>query len=489
MSHLSTLSITEYGQRMSISITFHGAAGMVTGSKHLLEITRGEDPTLRLLLDCGMFQGEGPRSDEKNRRFGFDPTTIDAIVLSHAHIDHSGLLPRLVREGYRGPIHATPPTRDLCAVMLADSAHIQEMDLEFDLKRARRQGRAPKEIEPLYAIGDVAPTMELFETLRYGVAKEILPGVKLVFTDAGHILGSACVHLDIDTADGVHRLTFSGDVGRYVDRLLPDPEPFRQADTIICESTYGDRDHAAVEVARDELLAHVREVCVERKGKLIIPAFSIGKTQEVLHTLNKLYNEGRLPRVPVIVDSPLSINATAIYREHASLLQEDVRAELTDDPDLFGFRGVEFVRDAARSKQLNERQEPCIVIAASGMMEAGRIRHHLFHGLPNERNAVLIIGFCAPGTLGADIMEKPEHVQIFGERVPVRAEILRMESYSAHADRGELSRWIRCQDPASVSRLFLVHGIQSSLTGLRERFQQEGFARIDIPQQGQKYTF
>ena len=473
---------------MAISITFHGAAGMVTGSKHLLEITASDGKPKRLLLDCGMFQGEGPQSDEKNRRFGFDPEEVDALVLSHAHIDHSGLIPRLVREGFKGPIYSTPATRDLCTVMLADSAHIQEMDFEQDLKRAKRQGRAPAEIEPLYTIGDVAPALALFQVVDYKEVFEVLPGVMLTFTDAGHILGSACVHLDIDMAEGTRRITFSGDVGRYVDRLLPDPSPFRQADTIICESTYGDRDHPPVEEVRDELLEHVRRVCVERKGKLIIPAFSIGKTQELLHTLNRLYNEGRLPRVPVIVDSPLSINATAIYREHAGLLQDDVRAELAEDPDLFGFNGVEFVREAARSKQLNERQEPCIVIAASGMMEAGRIRHHLRHGLPNERNAVLIVGFCAPGTLGADLMERPDHVNIFGEPVQVRAEILRMESYSAHADRGELSRWIGCQDAAKVQRMFLVHGIASSLKGLRDRFTQEGHQRIDIPMQGERFA-
>lgn len=472
---------------MSLSITFHGAAGMVTGSKHLLEIPRGNAKGMRLLLDCGMFQGEGPQSDEKNRRFGFDPKSVDALVLSHAHIDHSGLIPRLVREGFSGPIYATPATRDLCTVMLEDSARIQEGDFESDLKRARKQGRAPKEVEPLYSVGDVAPAMALFQTVNYNEVFEVLPGVKLTFSDAGHILGSACVHLDIDMPEGTRRITFSGDVGRYVDRLLPDPAKFRQADTIICESTYGDRDHPPINEVRDELLDHVRRVCVERKGKLIIPAFSIGKTQELLHTLNKLYNEGRLPRVPVFVDSPLSLNATAIYRQHSNLLQDDVRAELMEDPDLFGFNGVEFIREAARSKQINERQEPCIVIAASGMMEAGRIRHHLRHGLPNERNAVLIVGFCAPGTLGAELMERPDHVQIFGERVQVRAGILRMESYSAHADRGELSRWIACQDAGKVQRMFLVHGIAPSLTGLRERFLGQGFKRIEIPRQGERF--
>ncbi|MBL8002730.1 MAG: MBL fold metallo-hydrolase [Flavobacteriales bacterium] len=472
---------------MRPTITFHGAAGMVTGSKHLLELPRANGHTLRILLDCGMFQGEGPTSDEKNRHFGFDPRSIDVVVLSHAHIDHSGLLPRLVKEGFKGPIISTPATRDLCAIMLEDSARIQEYDYAFDVKRARKRGREPHEHAPLYTVADVAPCLERFQGVAYNEHYPLAEGVTLTYTDAGHILGSACVHLDIEGADGTTRLTFSGDVGRYVDRLLPDPARFRQADVLICESTYGDRDHPPVEEVRDELLAHVHDVCVVNKGKLIIPAFSIGKTQELLHTLNKLYNEGRLPRVPVYVDSPLSVNATGIYRQHSRLLQDDVRAELEHDPDLFGFRGVEFVREADRSKQLNERQEPAIIIAASGMMEAGRIRHHLKHGLPYERNAVLVVGFCAPGTLGDDLLKGYDFVEIFGERVPVRARVLRMESYSAHGDRAELARWLACQDPAQVKRTFLVHGIEKALLGMRELLAAKGFAEIAVPRQGQRF--
>ncbi len=473
---------------MTPTITFHGAAGMVTGSKHLLELPRGNGHTLRILLDCGMFQGEGPTSDEKNRHFGFDPRSIDVMVLSHAHIDHSGLLPRLVKEGYAGPIISTPATRDLCAIMLEDSARIQEYDFAYDQKRARERGRAPREQEPLYTVADVAPCLERFQCVDYNEPYPLADGVTLIYTDAGHILGSACVHLAIERPEGTLRLTFSGDVGRYVDRLLPDPARFPQADVVICESTYGDRDHPPVHEVREELLGHVRTVCLENKGKLIIPAFSIGKTQELLHTLNRLYNEGRLPRVPVYVDSPLSVNATAIYRKYSTLLQDDVRAELTQDPDLFGFRGVEFVREADRSKQLNERQEPAIIIAASGMMEAGRIRHHLRHGLPHERNAVLVVGFCAPGTLGDDLLKGYDHVHIFGERIPVRARILRMESYSAHGDRTELARWLSCQEPARVKRTFLVHGIESSLHGFRDLLAGKGFANIAIPRQGERFA-
>ncbi|MBK8341192.1 MAG: MBL fold metallo-hydrolase [Flavobacteriales bacterium] len=471
-----------------MTLTFHGAAGTVTGSKHLLEVQHRDGTIHRVLLDCGMFQGEavnGAKQDP-NRRFGFDPTTVDALVLSHAHIDHSGLLPRLVAEGFKGPIYSTPATRDLCAIMLEDSARIQESDFAYDLKRAKRQGRALEEEEPLYAPEDVPPAMAAFQAMDYGEALRILPGITVSFTDAGHILGSAAVHLTIDDGERELRLTFSGDVGRYVDRLLPEPVPFPQADVIICESTYGDRDHEPLAQAEDELLGHVLRTCVEKKGKLLIPAFSIGKTQEILYTLNKLSNAGRLPRIPVFVDSPLAISATAIARDHSRLFRASVREELSRDPDLFSFLGVEFVRAAERSKQLNSRQEPCIVIAASGMMEAGRIRHHLKHSLPDPRNTLLAVGFCAPGTLGAKILEGRSEVHIFGELVRVKAEVAKMEFYSAHGDRTELARFMSCQDPAKVKQVFLVHGIPSSLNGLKDVLTHQGFKNIAIPKRGQR---
>ncbi len=474
---------------MSITLTSYGAAGTVTGSKHLLHIVRRDGNTTRLLLDCGMFQGEalrGERSDP-NREFGFDPRTIDVLVLSHAHIDHSGLVPRLVAEGFKGTIWSTPATRDLCAIMLEDSARIQEYDFAYDLKRAKKRGREPEEREPLYTSDDVRPAMELFSTVGYGKATEIAKGITLTYTDAGHILGSAAVHLAIDDGDRVLRLTFTGDVGRYVDRLLPQPATFPQADVILCESTYGDRDHAPVAEAEEELLRHVTEVCVRRGGKLIIPAFSIGKTQEILYTLNTLSNEGRLPRIPVFVDSPLAISATEIVRHHSNLFKKEVREELARDPDLFTFPGVEFVRNPDRSKQLNSSKKACIVIAASGMMEAGRVRHHLIHALPDPANGVLAVGFCAPGTLGDELLDGAKEVRIFYDHVPVRASVNKMEFYSAHADRGELVRYLGCQDPAKVKRLFLVHGVEHSLIGLKGLLMEQGFRDIAIPRKGEQF--
>lgn len=476
---------------MAVKITFHGAAGTVTGSKHLVELMRADGSRARVLLDCGMFQGEAlmDRSGkDRNRRFGFDPRSIDIVVLSHAHIDHSGLLPRLVAEGFEGPIWSTPATRDLCSIMLEDSARIQEYDHAYDVKRARQRGREPQQDGPLYTVEDVRPAMELFQTIDYGEMQRIAPGIDLMFTDAGHILGSAAVHLDIDDGERTYRLTFSGDVGRYVDRLLPEPAPFRQADHIICESTYGDRDHAPIAEAEEELLRHVTEVCVDRKGKLIIPAFSIGKTQEILHTLNSLSNAGRLPRLPVFVDSPLAISATDIAKRYEDLLSDEVRAELRADPDLFSFPGVEFVRSPERSKQLNGMHSPCIIIAASGMMEAGRVRHHLLHGLSDPANGVLAVGFCAPGTLGADLLAGDKKVRIFGEEVPVNASVARMEFYSAHGDRNELQRFLSCQAPGQVKHLFLVHGIEKSLMAFKEACSSKGFKEISIPRRGESFT-
>lgn len=474
---------------MAIRITFHGAAGTVTGSKHLVEVTRADGKSTRLLLDCGMFQGEALRGEkrEPNRHFGFEPEGIDLVVLSHAHIDHSGLLPRLVAEGFNGPIWSTPATRDLCAIMLADSARIQEYDYAYDVKRAAEQGRTPETEGPLYVESDVPPTMERFQAVDYGEAQELAPGITLTFTDAGHILGSAAVHLTIDDGERVLRLSFTGDVGRYVDRLLPEPAPFPQADVILCESTYGDRDHAPLAEAEEELLRHVTDVCVERSGKLIIPAFSIGKTQEILYALNNLSNAGRLPRLPVFVDSPLAISATDIVRRYDKLFRPEVREELHRDPDLFSFPGVEFVRSPDRSKQINGMKKPCIIIAASGMMEAGRVRHHLRHSLPDPANGVLAVGFCAPGTLGADLLAGDKHVRIFGESIPVNASIARMEFFSAHGDRKELLRYLECQDPAKTTQLFLVHGIERSLLALKGLCTKAGFREVLIPRRGEAF--
>lgn len=476
---------------MSIILISHGAAGTVTGSKHLLEVRDRDGRLLRILLDCGMFQGEalhGSGGKDRNRRFGFDPASVDVLILSHAHIDHSGLIPRLVREGFDGPIYCTPATRDLCAIMLEDSARIQEYDAAYDKKRARKHRQKEKHEEPLYTTVDVPPALEMFQAVDYGEEFAVAANVHLTFTDAGHILGSAAVFLRIDDGEQELRLAFSGDVGRYVDRLLPAPAPFPQSDVVLCESTYGDRDHQPIAEAEEELLRHVTRVCVERKGRLIIPAFSIGKTQEILYTLNSLSNAGRLPRIPVYVDSPLAISATDIVRRHDRLFRDEVREELRQDPDLFDFPGVEFVRAPERSRQLNTLTGPCIVISASGMMDAGRIRHHLLHGLARPENGLLIVGFCAPGTMGAELMQGAPEVRIFGERIPVKAEIMRMDFYSAHADRGELLRYLQCQDAAHPPRIFLVHGIDRVRESFKQLLGEHGYTNVVVPKQREPFV-
>ncbi len=473
---------------MAITLISHGAAGTVTGSKHLLEITDRKGEVKRLLLDCGMFQGEGMiagKGKDPNRHFGFDPRTIDAVLLTHAHIDHSGLLPRLVAEGFRGKIWSTPATRDLCAIMLEDSARIQESDHESDRRRAVKKGRPMAGDGPLYGVDDIKPTMELFYAMDHDETLEILPGIELTLTDTGHILGSTAINLKIDDGEKVLKLAYTGDVGRYSTRLLPEPVRFPQADVILCECTYGDRDHGTVTEAELELLDHVKNVCVERRGRLIIPAFSIGKTQEMLYTLNALSNAGNLPRLPVYVDSPLAIGATEIVRQYSKLFRETVREELHHDPDLFSFPGVEFIRAADRSKQLNENNDPCIIISASGMMEAGRVRHHLYHSLANEANAVLIIGFCPPGTLGGQLLAGASEVDLFGDTVPVKAEILKMDHYSAHADRTELIRYLNCQETGKVEKLILVHGIASAATSFQEMCLVHGFKEVAIAKKGE----
>ena len=473
---------------MAISITSHGAAGTVTGSKHLVEVEHRKGGKTRILLDCGMFQGEGlaaGKGRDPNRHFGFDPRSIDIVVLSHAHIDHSGLLPRLVAEGFRGKIWATPATRDLCAIMLEDSARIQEYDFQYDERHAAKSGKRDRPEDPLYKVEDVPPTMELFFGAVYGEEVELVEGIKLRFTEVGHILGSAAVHLTIDDGEQQLQLAFTGDVGRYSDRLLPDPVRFPQADVILCECTYGDRDHVSINEAEVQLLEHVKRVCVDRNGRLIIPAFSVGKTQELLYTLNALSNAGNLPRIPVFVDSPLAISATNIVAGHSNLFRGTVREELHQDPDLFSFPGVEYVRSADRSRQLNSKEGPCIIISASGMMEAGRVRHHLFHSLPNASDAVLIVGFCPPGTIGAALLEGAKEVRVLGRSVEVNAEILRMDHYSAHADRTELIRYLNCQDASAVKKLILVHGIPKAANSFKEMCEIHGFPDVHIARKGE----
>ena len=462
-----------------MEIEFYGAAGTVTGSKHLITLEDGS----RILLDCGMFQGRGKESDAKNRHFGFDPQSIDYLILSHAHIDHSGLIPRLIRQGFRGIIYCTFATYDLCEILLKDSAFIQESDTSYLNKRRQ----AEQQLKPLYSLEDVVNCLPAFVPVPYNHPFKISPDIQLTFIDAGHILGAAVVHLEIKEKKRDHKLTFTGDIGRYTNKILKVPQPFPSSDTIICEATYGNRIHQNEEEAEKELLKIVKETCVMNKGKLIIPAFSVGKTQEIIYALNRLEFAQKLPKIKVFVDSPLAINATDIMKRHRECFGEDILSFMQQDPDPFGFNLLTYVQDASASKALNQLKEPCIIISASGMMDAGRVKHHLLHHLGNSRNALLIIGYCEPSSLGGRILQGDRLVSIFGQQVEVNAAVYQLDYYSAHADYREILQFLSCQDPGAVERMFLVHGNPDALSSLKQRLYEEGFSNVQVAEAEVRY--
>ncbi|TND10082.1 MAG: putative exonuclease of the beta-lactamase fold involved in RNA processing [Bacteroidetes bacterium] len=457
-----------------------GAARTVTGSRHLVHVN-GK----KILLDCGMFQDKGSDNQDRNQHFGFDPASVDYVILSHAHIDHSGCLPRLVKDGFSGPIFATPATIDLCAVMLADSAHIQENDVAYINKK--RKARGQKLLKPIYTEDDVLETMKLFVPVHYREIHTIEKGISFRFTDAGHILGSAAVHLELKENNQTVHLTFTGDIGRYHDLILKSPETFPQADYIIAESTYGDRLHDATEDAMQSLLDVVKQTCVEKQGKLIIPAFSLGRTQEIVYTLNMLWNEGKLPRIKVFVDSPLSVNATEIMRQHSDNFNDEVLRSMQADPDPFGFSGLEYIHEVEDSKALNNYRGPCIIISASGMLEAGRIKHHVMNNIGDLNNTILLVGYCPPHTLGGQLLARKPYVKIFGKEFEVRAEVTTIGSYSAHADYKEMIQYLSCQDKQKVKKIFLVHGEPPVQEKYREHLKDVGFHHVEIPDQGSRH--
>lgn len=455
-------------------LQFFGAAREVTGSKHLITTNKGT----RILLDCGLFQGI--QTHEFNQEFGFDPKDIDYVILSHAHIDHSGLLPRLVKKGFRGPIYATAGTAALCQIMLLDSAYIQEKDLKFLNERRMRQGRPTLEL--LYSVADAEETLSLFKTVPYHMLVELNGGeVGFTFTDAGHLLGSAAVHLTIENDDQFVRLTFTGDIGRPGDSILRSPEPFPQADYIICESTYGDRLHEKVPDMLTHLQRIVFETCVSKRGKLIIPAFAVDRTQELIYALDRLSSSGSLGRIPVYIDSPLAVKATKIMKQNDDYFNPDILDYIERDGDAFAFPNLHYISDVADSKALNDRTEPCIIISASGMAEAGRIKHHLLNNLESSQNTVLIVGYCSPHTLGAAIRKGERMVRIFGQDVRVNADVEILDAFSGHADYKEMLDYLECQDPARVKRVFLVHGEFEKQIAFKHWLQDKGFADIRIP--------
>lgn len=464
-----------------MKIEFYGATEEVTGSKHLITLKNGKT----ILLDCGMFQGRGAESAVKNRHLGFDPMAVDYLILSHAHIDHSGLIPLLVKQGFKGKIYCTQATLDLCRIMLADSAHIQESEIEYINKKRAKEKKS--ELKPLYDLEDVYESWQYFRTLAYNERVRLEKGISLKFTDAGHILGAAVVNLKIKEDNKTHRLAYTGDIGRYINKILRKPQPFPQADTIICESTYGNRLHESLEDARNKLKEVVQQICFENKGKLIIPAFSIGKTQELVYTLNKLGINSGENKIKVFVDSPLAINATEIMKNHYECFGESTKAFMKKGSDPFGFDQLYYVRDAERSKGINHLEEPCIIISASGMADAGRIKHHLANGIENERNGILIIGYSEPSSLAGRLQRGAEKVSIYGIPYDVKAAVHSIDFFSAHADYSELLQLLSCQNKTMIQNLFLVHGNKTAMNEFKTRLEDKDYHEVIIAEKGKEY--
>ena len=444
-------------------IHFLGATRTTTGSMYLVEVN-GQ----RLLLECGLFQGHREETTQRNCCFPFDPRQIDAVVLSHAHIDHAGNLPNLAKQGYDGPIHCTDATRDLCGVMLIDSAHIQEQDALFVSKWRAKKHQPP--VEPLYRVPDAGKAVKQLVGHPYDKSFSPVDGVTVTFVDAGHILGSAQVVLDVRENGRKFRWLFSGDVGRGGDEILRDPVPVENVDYLQIESTYGGREHA-VRTDADATVCRLVGDALKQKGKVIIPSFSVGRTQQIVYVLNEITLSGCLPRAPIFVDSPLSVNATEIYRKHTECYNESIAKFLRENANPFGMANLTYISSAEDSKKLNDRKEPMVIISASGMCEAGRVRHHLKNNIEFANNLILFIGYCAEGTLGDQITKGKSPVNIFGEPSDVRAQVVSLDTYSGHADKNELKSYVQ-KITGNLRRIFCIHGEESQCLAHAETLRQ-----------------
>ena len=464
-----------------MKIQFIGGARTVTGSQHLLFIN-GK----KILLECGLFQGRRKDTYEKNKNFLFDPAEIDLMILSHSHIDHSGNIPNLVRNGFDGCIYATAATVDLCQIMLRDSAYLQERDIEWINKRRKKKNEEP--IEPLYTLEDVESAMQNFIGVQYNRKIQLFPGVNVTFRDAGHILGSASILLEIEENDGRKiRLGFTGDIGRPDMPVINSPDKLRDLDAIIMESTYGNRLHPPVEDVEEELAKVVRQ-CTEEGGKIIIPAFSVGRTQLMVYMLHKLFDQNRIPEIPIYVDSPLAVNATNVFRAHPECFDRETnRVFLVNGEDPFGFSRLKYIRDVNASKELNEKKGAMIIISASGMAEGGRILHHLKNNVGNPKNLVLFVGYAAQHTLARRIMDGAKEVNIFGEKHTINCRVKIMDYFSAHADQEELIDYIRLNPKEKLKNIFLVHGEEEQSLVLREKLVTMSYRNVHFPVSGEKY--
>jgi metallo-beta-lactamase family protein len=462
-------------------IKFLGAAREVTGSKHLLTTELGK----KILLDCGMFQGKGLETDAMNRKLGFNPSEIDHIILTHAHIDHAGLIPYVFKLGFKGSVVCTNATRDLCAIMLSDSGFIQEHDTYTFNKRRIKKGLP--QVEPIYTQADAVACMKLFIGVPNDMKFRIDDNIKVKFTNTGHMLGSGVTNLQIIEKGQIKRIAYTGDIGRPVNRILDSPKPFPQADILITESTYGDRLHSDNLEADNELLSIVIQTCVNKGGKLIIPSFSVGRTQEVVYSLNNFYNAGRLPKIDIFVDSPLAVNATTVFRMHPECFNKEILKVMETDRDPFGFNTLFYITKQEDSKRLNDYKNPCVIISASGMMEAGRVKHHLANNISDPKNTVLAVGYCAPSTLGARILSGVKEVSIHGTRYEVKADIRRIDSFSGHGDYSEMLQFLECQDKNALEKTFIVHGEYNTQKNYVGTMLKEGYKNIEIPAHGEEF--
>jgi metallo-beta-lactamase family protein len=462
-----------------VKIGFHGAARAVTGSRHLIETKHA-----RVLLDCGLVQGKRSEADWQNRNFGFNVRTVDAVVLSHAHIDHIGALPAMSKNGFNGPIYATAPTVELASIMLRDSAHIQEKDAKFVNKRRRRH--RGQRVEPLYTQEDVEPLVPRFKKVPLHHSQEVAPGIRVTYQDAGHILGSASVLVEAEEDGHTKRILFSGDVGQSGRVIIRDPEPGPSAEVLLVESTYGDRLHDTVEDVGRALAEFVQSV-VKRGGKVVIPAFSVGRSQHVVYYLGRAMREGKLDDVPIFVDSPLTVKVPDVYRRHPEWYDEDTKRALDETGDPLCFGHVRYVQSVDESKSLNEDKRPCVIIASSGMCEAGRVLHHLRNTIGDPKNAVAIVGYQAPHTLGRRLVEKREVVKIFGEPHERRAEVFTIGGLSAHADRNGLLEWVGTLNP-KPEHIFLVHGDPDAQVAFRAALRKQGHRSVRAPKRGEVVT-
>jgi metallo-beta-lactamase family protein len=464
-----------------MKIRFIGATREVTGSKHLITTESGK----KILLDCGMFQGKGKDTDKSNRDLGFEPREIDHVILTHAHIDHSGLIPYLFTLGFEGSVICTDATRNLCSLMLPDSGFIQEHDIKWYNKKLTKKGLAP--VKPIYTHEDAVNTMKLFIGVAYDRKFKIDDNITVKFTNSGHMLGSAVANVSILENGKITNIAYTGDVGRPTNRIVKPPVAFPQADILITESTYGDRIHDPNHESEDALLNIVVDTCVKKRGKLIIPSFSVGRTQEIVLSLNKWFNEGRLPSIDIYVDSPLSVNVTEVFKMHPECYNKSVREVMETDSDPFGFERLHYIKNVNDSKRLNKSKKPCVIISASGMAEAGRVKHHIANSIDNFRNTILMVGYCAPTTLGARLQKGDAKISIYGVEHHINADIRRLESFSGHGDYIEMASFIECQNKDELKKIFLVHGDIEAADHYKQYLKDKGFKNIEIPERDFEY--